>query len=43
MTSREALHALVALVVAVAASYMLAGIGEPQSVWLWRDMLGVLR
>jgi hypothetical protein len=27
---------------AVLSSYLLAHLKEPQSVWLWRDMLGVL-
>ena len=26
-----------------AISYLLALAGEPQSVWVWRDVLGVLR
>lgn len=29
-------------VASLAGSYGLATVGEPQSVWLWRDVLGVL-
>lgn len=29
------------VVAAVFSSYALATAGEPQSVWLWRDVLGI--
>jgi len=32
---------LVALLVAAIASYGMALIGEPQSAWLWFEMIGV--
>lgn len=35
--------ALAAFVVWVIATYGLARVGEPQSVWMWRDVLGVIR
>jgi hypothetical protein len=31
-----------ALVGGIASSYALATLGEPQSLWLWRDIFGVL-
>jgi hypothetical protein len=34
---------IAALPVALFLSYWLARAGEPQSVWLWRDVMGVLR
>ncbi len=30
------------LLIAGSTSYLFASIGEPQSVWLWRDILGVM-
>ena len=32
-----------AIPVALVLSYLLAKAGEPQSVWLWRDVMGVLQ
>jgi hypothetical protein len=37
------LLALLMLGATVALSYGLARIGEPQSLWLWRDMLGIVQ
>lgn len=36
---------LIPLVIAlvIVTSFVLAGIGEPQSLWLWRDILGVIQ
>lgn len=34
--------AVIAVPTAIGASYLSAIIGEPRSVWLWRDMLGLL-
>lgn len=42
MSKRQAVILLGVLVLAVVLSYGLALAGEPQSVWLWGDVLGVL-
>lgn len=31
------------LMIGIGLSYLLATAGEPQSVWLWRDVLGALK
>ena len=45
MSDAKKLLVLATIVVpfALLASYFLAHAGEPQSVWLWRDVLGMLR
>jgi hypothetical protein len=39
---RTALATLAILAAAIAASHALAIAGEPQSQWLWRDVLGII-
>ena len=38
---RDICGAVILLSAGVLASIALAGAGDPQSVWLWRDVLGV--
>jgi len=40
---KNAIILVVALVAAIAASYGLALAREPQSLWLWRDVFGVIK
>lgn len=40
---RLAVIFVASFIVSIGISYVLAVAGEPQSVWVWRDVLGVLR
>lgn len=43
MTETQFKFAIVAIILLnIAISYGAATIGEPRSLWLWRDILGVL-
>jgi len=42
-TKRLVILVSVFVPLALLISYFLAHAGEPQSVWLWRDVLGMLR
>jgi len=43
MKPKEIAYLIGALVLIVAGSYGFALAGEPQSFWLWHDVLGLLR